>query len=74
LPCSRVGGADWERWIVFLADRELIADGFTTAALSCGGSPLTAAIYRQGTIGAAKAPLEATASQSNERPDKLVCG
>ncbi|MDN3059385.1 enoyl-[acyl-carrier-protein] reductase FabV [Streptomyces sp. SRF1] len=69
-----MGGADWERWIDHLADRGLLADGFTTAALSYIGSPLTAAIYRQGTIGAAKGHLEATARTLNERLDKLVGG
>ncbi|MFC9343184.1 enoyl-[acyl-carrier-protein] reductase FabV [Streptomyces sp. NPDC057020] len=62
-----MGGADWERWVTFLADRSLLADGFATAALSYIGSPLTAAIYRQGTIGAAKAHLEATARTLDER-------
>ncbi|MFI0240213.1 enoyl-[acyl-carrier-protein] reductase FabV [Streptomyces sp. NPDC016845] len=69
-----MGGADWERWIAFLADRSLLADGFTTAALSYIGSPLTAAIYRQGTIGAAKAHLEATARTLHERLAKTVGG
>ncbi|WP_327324403.1 enoyl-[acyl-carrier-protein] reductase FabV [Streptomyces sp. NBC_01210] len=69
-----MGGVDWERWIDHLADRELLADGFTTAALSYIGSSLTAAIYRQGTIGAAKAHLEQTARTLNERLDKLVGG
>ncbi|MEV4947025.1 enoyl-[acyl-carrier-protein] reductase FabV [Streptomyces sp. NPDC053755] len=69
-----MGGADWERWITFLADRGLLADGFTTAALSYIGSPLTAAIYRQGTIGAAKAHLEATARVLDERLGKTVGG
>lgn len=69
-----MGGADWERWITFLADRSLLADGFTTAALSYIGSPLTAAIYRQGTIGAAKAHLEATARTLDERLAKTLGG
>ncbi|MFJ8078759.1 enoyl-[acyl-carrier-protein] reductase FabV [Streptomyces sp. NPDC096176] len=69
-----MGGADWERWIDHLADRGLLADGFTTAALSYIGSPLTAPIYRQGTIGAAKAHLEATARTLDERLGKLVGG
>lgn len=69
-----MGGADWERWIGHLADRDLLADGFATAALSYIGSPLTAAIYRQGTIGAAKADLEATARTLDERLDKTVGG
>ncbi|MEU4266844.1 enoyl-[acyl-carrier-protein] reductase FabV [Streptomyces sp. NPDC026092] len=69
-----MGGADWERWITFLADRSLLADGFTTAALSYIGSPITAAVYRQGTIGAAKAHLEATARTLDERLGKTVGG
>lgn len=69
-----MGGADWERWVGHLADRGLLADGFTTAALSYIGSPLTDGIYRQGTIGAAKSHLEATARRLNERLDKLVRG
>ncbi|MEU6239259.1 enoyl-[acyl-carrier-protein] reductase FabV, partial [Kitasatospora sp. NPDC047058] len=69
-----MGGADWERWIDHLAGRGLLADGFTTAALSYIGSPLTAAIYRQGTIGAAKAHLEATARTLDERLAKAVGG
>ncbi|QNS02645.1 enoyl-[acyl-carrier-protein] reductase FabV [Streptomyces xanthii] len=69
-----MGGTDWERWITFLADRSLLADGFTTAALSYIGSPLTAAIYRQGTIGAAKSHLEATARTLDERLAKTVGG
>lgn len=69
-----MGGTDWERWIDHLADRNLLADGFTTAALSYIGSSLTAAIYRQGTIGAAKAHLEQTARTLNERLDKLAAG
>ncbi|MGW1893364.1 enoyl-[acyl-carrier-protein] reductase FabV [Streptomyces sp. NPDC002004] len=69
-----MGGADWERWISLFADRGLLSEGFTTAALSYIGSPLTAAIYRQGTIGAAKAHLEATARTLDARLGKLVGG
>ncbi|MGW1052180.1 enoyl-[acyl-carrier-protein] reductase FabV [Streptomyces sp. NPDC002521] len=69
-----MGGTDWERWIDHLATRNLLADGFTTVALSYIGSPLTAAIYRQGTIGAAKAHLEATARALDERLAQLVSG
>ncbi|MFG3227207.1 enoyl-[acyl-carrier-protein] reductase FabV [Kitasatospora sp. NPDC048194] len=69
-----MGGADWERWIDHLAGRGLLAAGFTTAALTYIGSPLTAAIYRQGTIGAAKAHLEATARSLNERLGAAVGG
>ncbi|MFE3111882.1 enoyl-[acyl-carrier-protein] reductase FabV [Kitasatospora indigofera] len=69
-----MGGTDWERWIDHLAGRGLLADGFSTAALSYIGSSLTAAIYRQGTIGAAKAHLEATARVLDERLGRTVGG
>ncbi|MFC9860199.1 MULTISPECIES: enoyl-[acyl-carrier-protein] reductase FabV [unclassified Streptomyces] len=69
-----MGGADWERWIGHLAARGLLADGFTTVALSYIGSPLTAGIYRQGTIGVAKAHLEQTARTLDERLAELVGG
>ncbi|MFJ3912789.1 enoyl-[acyl-carrier-protein] reductase FabV [Streptomyces vinaceus] len=69
-----MGGTDWERWIDHLAGRGLLAEGFATAALSYIGSPLTAAIYRQGTIGVAKAHLEATARTLNERLGRTVGG
>ncbi|MEK2490230.1 enoyl-[acyl-carrier-protein] reductase FabV [Kitasatospora purpeofusca] len=69
-----MGGADWERWIDHLAGRGLLAEGFTTAALSYIGSPLTAAIYRRGTIGAAKVRLEATARTLDERLAASVGG
>lgn len=69
-----MGGADWERWIDHLVGRGLLGEGFATAALSYIGSPLTAAIYRQGTIGAAKAHLEATARTLNERLGATVGG
>ncbi|WP_327111212.1 enoyl-[acyl-carrier-protein] reductase FabV [Streptomyces sp. NBC_01341] len=69
-----MGGTDWERWIAYLGDRSLLADGFATAALSYIGSPLTAGIYRQGTIGAAKSHLEATARALDERLGKTLGG
>lgn len=56
-----MGGADWRLWVDALTGRGLLADGFTTVALTYIGSELTAPIYRQGTIGAAKERLEATA-------------
>lgn len=56
-----MGGADWQRWVTALAARDLLAPEFRTVALTYIGSELTAAIYREGTIGAAKVDLEATA-------------
>ncbi|MEU4195674.1 enoyl-[acyl-carrier-protein] reductase FabV [Kribbella sp. NPDC026611] len=58
-----MGGEDWARWIVALQERDLLKPGFNTVALTYIGSDLTGRIYRQGSIGAAKADLEQTAVQ-----------
>ncbi|MGW2525265.1 enoyl-[acyl-carrier-protein] reductase FabV [Streptomyces sp. NPDC001617] len=62
-----MGGEDWSRWVTALAERGLLREGFRTVALSYIGSPLTSAIYREGTIGAAKADLESTAVALTEQ-------
>jgi enoyl-[acyl-carrier protein] reductase/trans-2-enoyl-CoA reductase (NAD+) len=56
-----MGGEDWSRWIEALTERGLTKPGFSTVALTYIGSELTGPIYRQGSIGAAKADLEQTA-------------
>jgi enoyl-[acyl-carrier protein] reductase/trans-2-enoyl-CoA reductase (NAD+) len=56
-----MGGEDWARWITALQERDLLSPGFNTVALTYIGSELTGPIYRQGSIGAAKADLEQTA-------------
>ncbi|MGY4768379.1 enoyl-[acyl-carrier-protein] reductase FabV [Kribbella sp. CWNU-51] len=56
-----MGGEDWARWVEALSERGLLNPGFTTVALTYIGSDLTGPIYRQGSIGAAKADLEQTA-------------
>jgi enoyl-[acyl-carrier protein] reductase/trans-2-enoyl-CoA reductase (NAD+) len=62
-----MGGEDWEMWIEALASAGVLAPGATTVAYSYIGPDLTYAIYRKGTIGAAKDHLEATAARLNER-------
>ncbi|WP_327708362.1 enoyl-[acyl-carrier-protein] reductase FabV [Streptomyces sp. NBC_00464] len=62
-----MGGEDWQRWIDALAEADLLADGFTTTALTYVGSDLTADLYRNGTIGAAKGHLEASAHHLGTR-------
>jgi enoyl-[acyl-carrier protein] reductase / trans-2-enoyl-CoA reductase (NAD+) len=62
-----MGGEDWSRWVTALGERGLLRDGFRTVALTYIGSKLTSAIYRDGTIGAAKAHLEATAATLTEQ-------
>ncbi|MFI5831448.1 enoyl-[acyl-carrier-protein] reductase FabV [Streptomyces sp. NPDC051578] len=61
-----MGGEDWSVWVHVLAARRLLAPGFTTAALTYVGSEVTAPVYRQGTIGAAKEHLEQTARDLND--------
>jgi enoyl-[acyl-carrier protein] reductase/trans-2-enoyl-CoA reductase (NAD+) len=56
-----MGGEDWSRWVSALEERDLLKPGFSTVALTYIGSELTGPIYRQGSIGAAKADLEQTA-------------
>ncbi|WP_073921122.1 hypothetical protein [Streptomyces sp. CB00455] len=63
-----MGGDDWTMWVRALAARQLLAEGFTTAALTYVGSEVTAPVYRQGTIGAAKEHLEQTAHDLNTSP------
>jgi enoyl-[acyl-carrier protein] reductase/trans-2-enoyl-CoA reductase (NAD+) len=62
-----MGGEDWEMWIDALEKAGLLANGATTVAYSYIGPDLTWAIYRAGTIGAAKDHLEATAQRLNAR-------
>ena len=62
-----MGGEDWSRWVDALLERGLARDGFRTVALTYIGSSVTAPIYRSGTIGAAKAHLEASAKGLTER-------
>jgi len=56
-----MGGEDWKMWMDTLKVEKLLAEGATTIAYSYIGPELTEAVYRKGTIGAAKDHLEATA-------------
>ena len=56
-----MGGEDWQMWIDELRAAGVLADGATTVAYSYIGPEITHAVYREGTIGAAKNDLEATA-------------
>lgn len=57
-----MGGEDWELWIDALRQANLLANGFQTVAFSYLGSDLTARIYREGTLGRAKADVDRAAS------------
>lgn len=58
-----MGGEDWQLWITRLLQERTLANGALTIALSYIGPEMTRAIYRDGTIGRAKADLEQTAKQ-----------
>lgn len=62
-----MGGEDWEYWVDALRQADLLADGFRTVAFSYLGSDLTARIYRDGTLGRAKADVDRAAGAITER-------
>lgn len=62
-----MGGEDWEMWIDALASAGVLADNAMTIAYSYIGPSLTEAVYRKGTIGAAKDHLEATAFKISDK-------
>ena len=57
-----MGGEDWTLWINALLEADVLAEGVKSVAYSYIGPEITYAIYRSGTIGAAKANLEKTAA------------
>jgi enoyl-[acyl-carrier protein] reductase / trans-2-enoyl-CoA reductase (NAD+) len=61
-----MGGEDWEMWINYLHERNLLAEGLKTIAYSYIGPELTHAIYKEGTIGKAKEHLHETAKKLNQ--------
>jgi enoyl-[acyl-carrier protein] reductase/trans-2-enoyl-CoA reductase (NAD+) len=56
-----MGGEDWKMWMDALQVENLLSEGATTVAYSYIGPDVTRPVYRDGTIGAAKDHLEATA-------------
>jgi len=56
-----MGGEDWEFWMDALLEENLLSEGAKTVAYSYIGPDVTKPVYRDGTIGAAKDHLEATA-------------
>jgi enoyl-[acyl-carrier protein] reductase/trans-2-enoyl-CoA reductase (NAD+) len=56
-----MGGEDWKMWMDALRTENLLSEGATTVAYSYIGPEVTKPVYRNGTIGAAKDHLEATA-------------
>jgi enoyl-[acyl-carrier protein] reductase/trans-2-enoyl-CoA reductase (NAD+) len=68
-----MGGDDWQLWIDALAAADLLAPGFRTVAYSYIGPVMTHAVYRDGTIGAAKNHLYATADKLDAQLQGLPC-
>ena len=62
-----MGGEDWEWWIEALLEADALAPGFKTFAYSYLGSDLTARIYREGTLGRAKADVDRAAAAIQAR-------
>ena len=62
-----MGGEDWQLWMDALGAASLLSDNARTLAFSYLGPELTWPIYRDGTIGRAKAHLEKTARAMNAR-------
>ena len=62
-----MGGEDWAEWIQVLSEAGVLAENAVTVAYSYIGPELTAPIYYNGTIGAAKKHLHQTAEELNQR-------
>lgn len=62
---SVMGGADWELWIDALLQAKLLAPGAVTVNYSYIGPELTWPIYRDGTIGRAKADIARSVAKIN---------
>jgi len=66
-----MGGEDWQMWIDQLNEAGVLSQDFKTVAYSYIGPSLTEAVYRKGTIGAAKDHLEATAFKITDRLEAI---
>ncbi|MDA8562080.1 trans-2-enoyl-CoA reductase family protein [Gammaproteobacteria bacterium] len=62
-----MGGEDWEMWIDFLKQENLLENNVRTVAYSYMGSKVTYPIYKNGTIGSAKEHLKLTADKINKK-------
>ncbi len=69
-----MGGEDWKWWIERLLTDNLLADGARTIAYTYYGPSLTWPVYRDGTIGAAKQHLKATADALDAELRRTVGG
>ena len=61
-----MGGEDWERWIAFLKDENLLAENFRTVSYTYIGTEITWPIYWDATLGKAKEDLDRAATAIRE--------
>lgn len=69
-----MGGADLERWVDALLEAGLLARGAQVVTFSYIGPQVTWPFYHRGTIGRAKADLEATAKRLDRRLQAEIGG
>ncbi|AZZ61269.1 trans-2-enoyl-CoA reductase family protein [Oenococcus sp. UCMA 16435] len=66
-----MGGDDWELWIDFLKQADVLADGFKTILYSYIGPKSTYAFYHEGTLGAAKDAAEESSHKIQKKIDDI---
>ncbi|WP_343711733.1 enoyl-ACP reductase FabV [Kosakonia radicincitans] len=66
-----MGGEDWQRWITMLEQADVLAAGFKTVAYSYIGPESTWPLYKEGSLGAAKAHLHNTADEINAQLQRI---
>lgn len=66
-----MGGEDWKLWIDTLTQADVLAEGFKTVAYSYIGPESTYPLYKDGSLGAAKEHLHATADQLNTQLTRI---
>lgn len=66
-----MGGEDWERWLVQLADAGVLSEGCKTTAYTYIGKELTWPIYGHATIGKAKEDLDRAAQDIMQKLSHL---
>lgn len=69
-----MGGEDWENWIDFMMENDLLSQGAKTVSYSYIGSEITYPIYHHGTLGEAKKHLHSTGETLNQKLVKSVGG
>jgi enoyl-[acyl-carrier protein] reductase/trans-2-enoyl-CoA reductase (NAD+) len=62
-----MGGEDWELWVDMLREANVLAVGCKTVAYSYIGPESTYPLYKNGSLGAAKEHLHATAEKLNKK-------